>query len=63
MEHDMPAETHEASRPVLGHRWLAQAVKTASQPLPALPFDRANRVRPASLDVTQAPRPAAFAAH
>lgn len=58
----MNAETHEATRSILGHRWLASAIRTASEPLPALPFERANRSRPASLALTDAARSASVAA-
>ena len=58
----MHAEINTAARPVLGHRWLASAIKTASEPLPALPFERANRSRPASLALTDAVRSASVAA-
>ena len=58
----MNAETHEATRSILGHRWLASAITTASEPLPPLPFERANRSRPASLALTDAARSASVAA-
>lgn len=58
----MPAETHEAARTAFGHRWLESAIKTASEPLPALPFDRANRSRPASLRLSDQARSASVAA-
>ena len=58
----MPAETNEAARNVLGHRWLASAIQSASEPLPAMPFDRANRTRPASLALAAPARSASVAA-
>ena len=58
----MPTETHEAARSILGHRWLGSAIKTASEPLPALPFERANRSRPASLALDAPARSASVAA-
>ena len=58
----MPANTQDTAHPVLGHRWLASALKTASEPMPALPFNRANRIRPASLALTATARSASVAA-
>ncbi len=58
----MPTEINTAARTLFGHRWLATAIKTASEPLPALPFDRANRTRPASLGLTDVVRSASVAA-
>jgi hypothetical protein len=62
MEHDMPANTQDAAHPVRSHRWLATAVKTASEPLPTLPFDRANRSRPTLFVPTTPARSASVAA-
>lgn len=59
----MPAETKEAARTVPGRRWLSSAIKAASEPLPALPFDRANRIRPASFTPPGSPRKGAIAAN
>jgi hypothetical protein len=63
MEQEMPAETKQAAQTELSHRWLAAAVTAASEPLPALPFDRANRIRPASLGVSGTARSGSVAAH
>jgi hypothetical protein len=62
MEQEMPAEINESARPVRSRRWLAAAIQTASTPLPALPFDRATRSRPASFVPTTPVRPASVAA-
>ncbi len=59
----MPPETQESARPFVGRRWLASAIKTASEPLPALPFDRANRRRPASLVLAEIAAATSVAAH
>ena len=58
----MPANTQDTALPILGHRWLASVLKSASEPLPALPFERANRSRPASLALTAPARSASVAA-
>ena len=58
----MPATPKEAARPVRQHRWLVAAIKAACEPLPALPFDRANRSRPASLTLAAPARTASVAA-
>jgi len=42
-------------------RWLATAIASSTQPLPALPFQRGTRRKPESLSAPR-PKPAAIAA-
>ncbi|QYK40716.1 MAG: hypothetical protein KF887_15075 [Paracoccaceae bacterium] len=54
----------QTERPVPPRRWLAAVIAATAAPetLPALPFQRGNRRRPAGLSAVATPRPTAIAA-
>jgi hypothetical protein len=57
----MPSERH-TDRPAATPRWLAATIRATADAQPALPFQRGNKHRPASLTDAPAPRPASIAA-
>lgn len=51
-----------AARPAPALRWLASVLRASVEPMPALPFERGNRRRPATLSPLTPSRAGAVAA-
>jgi hypothetical protein len=64
MEQEMPTPQKDtaAARPAPALRWLASVLRASVEPVPALPFERGNRRRPAAFSPLTPSRSGAVAA-